>query len=149
MLSALKPRILAVDDNEDICKFLRTLFQAHGVYDVEVVTNPLLAIATAKHFRPDLILIDMRMPECEGPYLASMIFRETGGQQCPVLFYTGLVQPESVTVPGFPDAEIGLLPKGTPSEGIITMAEEMINAHLAKVEAEKARKAKARKASAR
>jgi two-component system, NtrC family, response regulator AtoC len=58
-------RILVVDDEEDICKTLRDVFKGEG-YEVEITVSGKEAIEKVKVRVPDLILLDVRMPEMNG-----------------------------------------------------------------------------------
>jgi len=58
-------RILAVDDQEDNRRILRDLFTSAG-YEVVEATTGLDAVATAESQRPDLILMDIQLPDIDG-----------------------------------------------------------------------------------
>ena len=58
-------RILAVDDQEDNRRILRDLFTNAG-YEVVEATNGLDAVTTAEAQRPDLILMDIQLPDIDG-----------------------------------------------------------------------------------
>jgi diguanylate cyclase (GGDEF)-like protein len=58
-------RILVVDDEIDIAQLLHLNLTAEG-FDVEVVTDARAAVAEAMTFRPDLVLLDVNMPEMDG-----------------------------------------------------------------------------------
>jgi CheY-like chemotaxis protein len=58
-------RILAVDDQTDNLVFLRLLLEAEG-YEVETATNGLEALAKLEANPPDLLLLDLEMPEIDG-----------------------------------------------------------------------------------
>ncbi len=58
-------RVLVVDDNEDAAQALAELIHSFGC-DVQVAFNGTKALETAISFRPDLIFLDVRMPEIDG-----------------------------------------------------------------------------------
>ena len=58
-------KILLVDDESDILDFLSYNLQAAG-YTVRAASNGEEGIAIANEFEPDLILLDMMMPEMDG-----------------------------------------------------------------------------------
>jgi two-component system alkaline phosphatase synthesis response regulator PhoP len=58
-------KILVVDDDEDIIEFVSYNLKKEG-YSVKSSTNGNSAIQIAKEFRPDLILLDIMMPELDG-----------------------------------------------------------------------------------
>ena len=60
-----KIRILIVEDNEDNQDLMRFLLERAG-YDVTTVENGLLGIETARRDLPDIILMDLSLPELDG-----------------------------------------------------------------------------------
>lgn len=58
-------RILLVDDEEDILEMIRYNLEKEG-FEVETATNGKEAIEKAKKFGPNLILLDVMMPEMDG-----------------------------------------------------------------------------------
>jgi PleD family two-component response regulator len=60
-----KAKILIIDDEEDICHFSRSILEKTGRFEVFVSTRPQAGISLAKANKPDLILLDIFMPEME------------------------------------------------------------------------------------
>jgi two-component system cell cycle response regulator DivK len=58
-------RILVVEDHEDNRRILRDLFSSAGLEMIEAVTGE-EGISMAKSHRPDLILMDIQLPELDG-----------------------------------------------------------------------------------
>lgn len=58
-------RILVVEDNELNLKLLNDVLEAHG-YDVLTTGEGAVAIAWARQYRPDLILMDLQLPDMSG-----------------------------------------------------------------------------------
>lgn len=69
-------RILIVEDTLSMCKLYSTILD-HAGMQTRYVTNPLEVLDALSAFQPDLILIDLYMPECSGPELAAVI-RQVG-----------------------------------------------------------------------
>lgn len=59
------PRILIVDDEKDILEFLKYNLTKEG-FSVKTCSDSTKAIDKAKSFRPDLVLLDVMMPEIDG-----------------------------------------------------------------------------------
>jgi CheY-like chemotaxis protein len=68
------PSILIVDDSHDSANTLRSLFDAHG-YKTHVAYDGVAALDAAKAHLPDVILLDLGMPEMDGVHVARF-FRE-------------------------------------------------------------------------
>jgi len=59
-------RVLLVDDNRLLIEGLSNLLAAHGIEVVGMAKDGLEGIALASALKPDLILMDIRMPHCNG-----------------------------------------------------------------------------------
>lgn len=60
-----KTKILIVDDERAVRRFLRTSLQAHG-YDIQEATTGEDAILQAINVQPDLIILDLGLPDISG-----------------------------------------------------------------------------------
>ena len=65
MSSNKSKKILVVDDEVDILELLKYNLKKEG-YNVKTVNNGIEAVETAKEFFPDLILLDIMMPNQDG-----------------------------------------------------------------------------------
>ncbi len=65
MLQIMPKKILIVEDNELNMKLFADLLEAHG-YETEQTREGLKAISLARKFKPDLILMDIQLPEVSG-----------------------------------------------------------------------------------
>jgi len=83
-----KKRILIVDDTDDITTGLKLYLEKAGPYEVRVEREGAKAVATAREFRPDLILMDMVMPDVGGDEVAAQLSADPACQQMPVVFLT-------------------------------------------------------------
>lgn len=59
-------RVLLVDDHRLLLEGLQNLLAAHGVEVAGLAYDGLEAVAQARALEPDLILMDIRMPRCDG-----------------------------------------------------------------------------------
>lgn len=62
----LSRRILAIDDEEANVMLLRSLLQREGYSDIHTLTDPTKALAAYIDLEPDLVLLDLMMPEIDG-----------------------------------------------------------------------------------
>ena len=84
---AAKKKILVVDDNEDNREILVFRLQRLG-FEVLVASNGKEAIETASQAKPDVILMDLRMPVMDG-WEATRALRQTEwGKDLPVVAVT-------------------------------------------------------------
>lgn len=64
-LQTASQRILVVEDDADIRDLLEIVLSSSG-YDVETASNGRLGLERLKDFKPDLILLELAMPELDG-----------------------------------------------------------------------------------
>jgi len=58
-------KILVVDDEPEVRKLMEHFLTGKG-FEVRVAENVRLGLATLETFKPDLVLLDMHMPELDG-----------------------------------------------------------------------------------
>lgn len=80
--------ILVVDDNVDILKLLCTLLQHE--YKVRVVNNGALAIKSIVAKQPDIVLLDVIMPDLNGMETCKIIKKNNKISHIPVIFLSAL-----------------------------------------------------------
>lgn len=86
-----KPCILIVDDNCDFTRATKIELEKTGRYSVWEENEPVRAHQTARRVKPDLILLDIAMPEADGGEVAARIDADPTLHRTPVVFLTGLV----------------------------------------------------------
>src|SRR5438093_7532669 len=84
-------RILIVDDDRDITHLVKVLLERTGHYLVLEENDATKAHQSARNFRPDLILLDIVMPETDGGEVAARIEADPALQNTPIIFLTELV----------------------------------------------------------
>ena len=80
-------RILVVDDTEDIRELLRMRLIANG-YGCLTAENGLSGLAAAQEHRPDLILLDLMMPDMNGYEVCRQLKQSPATRRIPVIFLT-------------------------------------------------------------
>jgi len=86
-----KRRILIVDNDRDTTHLVKILLERTGRYSVLEENDATKAHQSAQNFRPDLILLDIVMPETDGGEVAAQIQTDPELQRTPVIFLTALV----------------------------------------------------------
>ena len=86
-----KRRILIVDDDRDNTRFIKILLEKISHYLVLEENDAAKAHESARDFRPDLILLDIMMPQIDGGDIAAQIDADPGLQRTPIIFLTALV----------------------------------------------------------
>jgi CheY-like chemotaxis protein len=86
-----KPRILIIDNNRDFTLSAKVGLERTRRYSVSEENEPARAHQTAQRVKPDLILLDIAMPETDGGEVAARIESDPALRRTPVVFLTALV----------------------------------------------------------
>ena len=86
-------RILIVDDEDDIREVAEVSLAAVGGFKVSTAESGLQGIEKAREEQPDAILLDVMMPDMDGPSTFAELQRLEETSNIPVLLVTGKVQP--------------------------------------------------------
>lgn len=80
-------RVLIVEDNELNMKLFHDLLEAHG-YDTLLTRDGMEAMAMARRHRPDLILMDIQLPEVSGLEVTRWLKEDADLRSIPVVAVT-------------------------------------------------------------
>ena len=86
-----KPRILIIDNSRDFTYSAKLGLERTGRYSVWEEHEPAWAHQTAQRVLPDLILLDIAMPETDGGEVAARLESDPILHRTPVVFLTALV----------------------------------------------------------
>ena len=86
-----RARILIVDNDRDTTHLVKVLLERTGYYLVLEENDATKAHQNALNFRPDLILLDIVMPETDGGEVAARIQADPELENTPIIFLTALV----------------------------------------------------------
>ena len=87
-------RVLIVDDNSQFTHRVSELLQNTHHYVVCEENDPRRALETARSFHPDLILLDLVMPQADGTEVAAQITADWTLHSVPIVFVTALITRE-------------------------------------------------------
>lgn len=86
-------RVLVVDDEDDIREVAALSLETVAGYEVLTARSGTEALAMADEERPDAILLDVMMPEIDGPATFQKLQQQPSTAHIPVVFLTAKVQP--------------------------------------------------------
>jgi DNA-binding response OmpR family regulator len=89
-----RPRILCIDDDPDFSRILKLRLEPFGV-DVLRAFNGMQGYWTALDMRPDLVILDMVMPDGAGNYIFGRLRSHPLTKKVPVLMLTGVNTPST------------------------------------------------------
>ena len=85
----MQKKVLLVDDNLELLNLLRISLKAAG-FSVATATNGLDALKKVRTLRPDLILLDLVLPQMDGFALCEILRRDPETVSSPVIMVTGM-----------------------------------------------------------
>ncbi len=88
-------KILVVDDEKDIVRVLEAILTSNG-YDVITAYDGKDGLKKAKEGRPDLIVLDILMPEVDGVAMGAALRSDADLKDTPIIFLTCLVEKDEV-----------------------------------------------------
>lgn len=131
MTESLSGRVaLAVDDSPEALSLVHDALEQAGM-DVLVALEGKQALSIAERMKPDVILLDARMPKLDGFETCKQLKVKPSLSDVPVLFMTGLDDPDSV-LKGFESGGVDYLTKPVhPSELIARIQVHLSSVHRA------------------
>lgn len=88
-------KILAVDDENDVLLIIKTALISEG-FDVKTAASGSDGLAIAREFVPDLVILDMMMPEMTGFEVLKQLREEPGLKSVPIIMLTGVADKEKI-----------------------------------------------------
>jgi CheY-like chemotaxis protein len=89
-------RILVVDDSKLVHELARVALEAHDDWEVRCTASGAEAVALATAEPPDAILLDVEMPELDGPATVAALRAEPIAAHTPVVFLTAHDDPDEL-----------------------------------------------------
>jgi two-component system, OmpR family, response regulator len=96
----VKKKILVVDDEASITRLLKLNLEKGGAFMVRTENEGTKALPAAKEFKPDLILLDVMMPDIDGGDVAAIIQADPLLRSVPIVFLTAAVKKEELEAKG-------------------------------------------------
>ena len=86
-------KIAIIEDDQAISQMYRFKFEAEG-YDVQTAENGRLGLALSEEMKPDIILLDLMMPEMTGDVMLEKLRATTWGKNLKVIILTNMGEQE-------------------------------------------------------
>jgi CheY-like chemotaxis protein len=89
---AQRPKVLMIDDNKEICRLMKEYLEKTGKYEVTTFTDARMGVRYAQIERPDVILLDLMMPDMDGTEAAEFLLDDEGTRNIPLIFITAAIK---------------------------------------------------------
>jgi DNA-binding response OmpR family regulator len=86
-------KIAIIEDDQAISQMYRFKFEADG-YTVETAGNGKLGLELAEKMKPDIILLDLMMPEMNGDEMLALLRKTAWGKDIKVIILTNMGEQE-------------------------------------------------------
>ncbi|MEK6714842.1 MAG: response regulator [Candidatus Omnitrophota bacterium] len=87
-------KVMAVDDEESFLSLLKLNLEQSGKFKVFAISDSSRAIREAKLVKPDVIILDINMPDIDGPAVCSKLAEDRDTKGIPIIFLTALITEE-------------------------------------------------------
>ena len=122
------PCILIVDDDETILRIYKTKFSQVG-FRMVTATNGAEALVVAEAERPDLILMDMKMPVMDGITAVQKLKENPATRSLKVVFLTAFSDATVVDIDGnikIENASLGVIKKGIGLDDLVARVRQYL-----------------------
>ena len=119
-------KILIVDDEVNLTKMLKLNLDETGIYDVMTLNKASQAMDSIRNFMPDVILLDIMMPEQMGNEIADKITSDPALANMKIIFLTALVTKAEAPNAGREIAGRRFLAKPVKTEALLSCIEEVL-----------------------
>lgn len=123
-----KKKILLVDDEAGFTNMMKLYLEKAGDYEVAVENDSSRALTSIKKFNPEMIFLDVLMPQKDGGEIAKEIRAEPAFKNVPIVFMTAIADSSQSTVKGGTIGGYQFLPKPISGAQILSCIKENIGA---------------------
>jgi excisionase family DNA binding protein len=95
-LENTKPRILIVDDDEQIVDLLEDVFKRDQRFEVKTATTGYDAGVLSEQFRPDLMILDYMLPDINGNVVCKTVRENPNLSSMKIIIISGVVNQEEI-----------------------------------------------------
>ncbi|HNQ23001.1 MAG TPA: response regulator [Phycisphaerae bacterium] len=95
-LQSGKKRVLVVDDDEAIVDMLKELLERDGRFEIRTATTGYEAGIATEQFRPDIILLDFKLPDINGVAVCRTIRANAAYEHIHIIIISGVADPDEV-----------------------------------------------------
>ncbi len=118
-------KILLVDDEVALTRMMKLVLDRTGQYEIRTENIGSNAVAAAREFQPDIIFLDIMMPEMSGDVIAQELREDSRLADIPVVFLTAIVSKKETGPLGSVIGGNRFLAKPVKADDLLKVVEEL------------------------
>ena len=95
-LESGRRKILVVDDDEELVELIRDVLQRDGRFEIRTVNNGFGAGIMVKEYRPDLIVLDIMLPDINGKEVCQVVRADSSMDEIRIICISGMVEEDKI-----------------------------------------------------
>ncbi|MBX3416316.1 MAG: response regulator [Pirellulaceae bacterium] len=95
-LESGKRKLLIVDDDEALVELMSEVFQSDGRFDIKTANNGFDAGMLVKEFRPDLVILDVMLPDINGKEVCQRVRMDPTMESVRIICISGMVEQDKI-----------------------------------------------------
>jgi len=123
----MKKRILVVDDEPALTKMVKMNLDRTGDYEVRTENQGSKAVDAAREFKPDLIFLDVMMPDMSGDEVSALLREDPELANIKQIFMTAIVTKDETDAMGSNIGGNEFLAKPVKKEELIAVIERALS----------------------
>jgi excisionase family DNA binding protein len=96
-LESGKRKVLLVDDEPDLVETVHKALQEDGRFDVRVASNGFDAGMIVKEYRPDLIILDVMLPDINGKEVCHRVRADPTMEEVRIICISGMIEDDKIS----------------------------------------------------
>ena len=91
-----KRKVLIVDDDQELVELLTGVFDRDGRFDIRTANNGFDAGMLVNEFRPDLVVLDVMLPDINGKEVCQRVRKDEGLESVKIICISGMVEQDKI-----------------------------------------------------
>jgi DNA-binding response OmpR family regulator len=121
-----KIKVLMIDDDIKFLELVKLNLEDTGKFQVRTETKAMIGLSAAMIFKPDVIILDIVMADQDGSSLAKKLKADDQTKDIPIIYLSGVINPEEEESPHGYLAEYPRLAKPASTEKIVKTIEHAL-----------------------
>jgi len=95
-LESGKRKVLLVDDDQELVELIHKVLEEDGRFEVRIAANGFDAGMMVKEYRPDLIVLDVMLPDINGKEVCHRVRADTSLEDVRILCISGMIEEDKI-----------------------------------------------------